>query len=146
LLFGERDRGINDFIIARDAPTLATLRRLYAEMKRIAAADGVLRMSAADVASTIDLERVETQTVNAALRIFADAGLVAIDEDDDGRFVRFLPVRGKVDLTATDRFAEGEAIRDAFARFADVALKAAPDVLEALIDRPIYPSGVPLTA
>jgi single-stranded-DNA-specific exonuclease len=145
LLFGAKDRGINEFIIARDAPTLATLRALYAAMKRIAA-DGVLRMSAADVAATVDLERVESQTVNAALRIFADAGLVAIDEDDDGRFVRFLAVAGKVDLTATERFAEGEAIRDAFARFADVVLTAAPDVLEALIDRPIYPSGVPLRA
>jgi hypothetical protein len=39
---------------------------------------------------------------------------------------------------------EGEAERDAFARFCDVVLTAAPEVLESLIDRPIYPSAVPL--
>ncbi|MGD1067388.1 MAG: helicase-related protein, partial [Vulcanimicrobiaceae bacterium] len=143
LLFGEQDRRINDYIIARDAPTLATLRALYAATKRLAA-DGVLRMSSPDIAATVDLERVESQTVNVAFRIFADAGLVAIEEDDEGRYVRFLPVDGKVDLAATERFAEGEAIRDAFASFCGVVLSSPTEVLEALIDRPIYPSGVPL--
>jgi hypothetical protein len=47
-------------------------------------------------------------------------------------------------LTATERFVEGEAERDAFAGFSAVVLAAKPEVLEALIDRPIYPSGVPL--
>ena len=77
--------------------------------------------------------------MSTAVRIFADAGLVGLGEDDDGRYVRFLPVGGKVDLTRTERFAEGEAERDAFARFCDVALTASPEVLEQLIDRPIYP-------
>jgi hypothetical protein len=58
--------------------------------------------------------------------------------------VRFLPVDGKVDLGKSERYAEGEATREAFARFCDVALSARADVLEALIDRPIYPSAVPL--
>ena len=143
LLFGDKDRRINDYIIERGAPTLATLRRLYAAMKRIAS-DGVLRTTYADVASTLDFDRVDGTTVGIAVRIFADAGLVDVAEDDDGRYVRFLPVSGKVDLTATERFVEGEAERDAFARFVDVVLTAPRDLLEKLIDRPIYPSGVPL--
>jgi single-stranded-DNA-specific exonuclease len=143
LLFGEKDRHINDFIIERAAPTLETLRRLYAAMKRLTS-DGTLRMTYADIASTLDFDRVDGSTVSGAARIFADAGLVALGDDDDGRFVRFLPVSGKVDLTATERYAEGEAERDAFARFCDVALTARPEVLESLVDRPIYPSGVDL--
>jgi len=143
LLFGEPDRRINDFIIDRAAPTLETLRRLYAATKRMAS-DGKLHMTYADVASVLAFDRVDGSTVAAAVRIFADAGLVDLGEDDDGRYVRFLPVSAKVDLTATERFAEGEAERDAFARFSDVVLSAKPEVLEALIDRPIYPSAVPL--
>lgn len=143
LLFGEQDRRINDFIIERAAPTLETLRRLYAAMKKIAR-DGVLRMAYVDVAATLDLDKVDGSTVSGAVRIFADAGLVESGEDDDGRFVRFVTVDGKVDLTKTERFAEGEAERDAFARFCEVVLRAPSDVLEALINRPIYPSGVPL--
>ena len=143
LLYGEKDRGINDFIIEREAPTMQTLRRLYAEMKRLTA-DGTLRMTPTDVAATLDLDRVEAGTVSAAVRIFADAGIVDLGEDDDGRYVRFLAVDGKVDLGKSERYAEGEATREAFARFAGVALTARAEVLEALIDRPIYPSAVPL--
>ena len=143
LLFGERDRTINEYIIDRQAPRLETLRRLYAAMKGLAR-DGVLHMSAADVATTLDFDGVEAATVSIAVRIFADAGLVAFGDDDDGRFVRFLPVRGKVDLTQTESFLEGEAEREAFAQFAGVVLTAKPELLERLIDRPIYPSAVPL--
>jgi single-stranded-DNA-specific exonuclease len=143
LLYGDKDRNINDFIIEKSAPKLETLRRLYAAMKRLTS-DGTLRMSHADVASTLDFDRVDGSTVSAAVRIFEDAGLVETGDDDDGRYVRFLPVHGKVDLTATERFAEGEAEREAFTRFCGVALTAKPEVLESLVDRPIYPSGVPL--
>ncbi len=143
LLFGEKDRRINDFIIEKSAPTLETLRRLYAAMKRLTS-DGTLRTAYADVAATLDFDRVDGGTVSAAVRIFADAGLVALGDDDDGKFVRFLPVEGKVDLTATERYAEGLAERDAFARFCEIALTARPEVLESLVDRPIYPSGVAL--
>jgi single-stranded-DNA-specific exonuclease len=143
LLFGERDRRINDFIIERAAPTLETLRRVYAAMKRMASND-LLHVTYADVAATLDFDRVDGTTISTAVRIFAAAGLVELGEDDEGRFVRFLTVSGKVDLTKTERFAEGEAERDAFARFCDVVLTAPAEVLESLIDRPIYPSGVPL--
>jgi len=143
LLFGEKDRNLNDYILEKAAPKLETLRRLYAAMKRLTP-DGTLRMAYADIASALDFDRVDNGTVSMAVRIFADAGLVEAGEDDDGRFVRFLPVREKVDLTATERYAEGEAEREAFARFCGVALTAKPEVLEALVNRPIYPSGVPL--
>jgi len=143
LLFGEKDRRINDYIIDRAAPRLETLRTLYAAMKRMSS-DGTLRASFVDIAATLDLDRVDQSTISAAVRIFADAGLVETGDDDDGRFLRFRPVEGKVDLTASERFIEGEAEREAFARFSAVVLAAQPDVLESLIDRPIYPSGVPL--
>ena len=60
-----------------------------------------------------------------------------------GRFVRFLPVDGKVDLTQNERFAEGEATRESFKDFCELVLKAQPDVLQMIINRPIYPSNVP---
>ncbi len=143
LLFGEKDRGLNDFILERMAPTLETLRRLYAALRRLAR-DGVLRMTFADVADTLGFDRVDGTTVGIAVRIFADVGLVELGEDDDGSYVRFMVPGGKVDLSASERYIEGEAERDAFARYCEVALTASPAVLEALIDRPIYPSRVPL--
>jgi single-stranded-DNA-specific exonuclease len=143
LLFGEKDRRINDFIIERNAPTLYTLRALYRELKRLAL-DDTVRLTYVDIAAALDMDKVDAGTVGAAVRIFEEAGLLESGEDDDGRFVRLREVKDKVDLTANSRFAEGEAERESFGRFCEVVLQAAPDVLEAVINRPIYPSNVPL--
>jgi hypothetical protein len=82
--------------------------------------------------------------VSLALHIFEDERLVEIGEDDDGRFVRFLPVDGKIDLERNERFAEGEAERESFARFCELVLTAKADALERIINRPIYPQRVEL--
>jgi hypothetical protein len=106
--------------------------------------DGVIRMTYADIASALDLgEKIVDKTIGSAVRIFADAGLIETGEDDDGRYVGFLEVNGKVDLTQNERFAEGEAERESFARFCELVLKAQPEVLQTIINRPIYPSNIP---
>jgi single-stranded-DNA-specific exonuclease len=143
LLFGEHDRALNDFIIARAAPTLATLRELYREMKKLAMFD-VLRMTQIDIARTLEIKGVEAETVGAAVRMFEEAGLVETGNDDDGRYLRFLAVRERVDLTATTRYAEAEAERESFERFCSLALGASAAQLEQIVNRPIYPDGVDL--
>ena len=102
-----------------------------------------LRGGNADIAGNLDLEKVRDRTVSAALRIFGDAGLVEAGEDDEGRYVRFLPAEAKIDMRENERFAEGEAIRDSFDRFCRLALEAPAETLERIINRPIYPSSVP---
>jgi single-stranded-DNA-specific exonuclease len=143
LLYGEADRRINDFIIARSAPSLAVLRELYRGMRELAA-DQMLRLTYEDVARTLEIEMADASTVAAAVRIFEEGGLVAAGIDDDGRFVRFLEVAGKVDLTKTARFAEGQAEREAFERYCGLALAADVASLESIVNRPIYPDRVPL--
>lgn len=139
LLYGESDRRINDFIIDRGAPTIATLRRLYTGMKG-AARDGILRSNASDIARTLDMDKADDRTVRVAARIFEDEGLIEVGEDDDGRYLRFLAPPAKIDMERNERFAEGEAEREAFARFAEFALTARVEDLERLVNRPIYPS------
>jgi len=143
LLYGEGDRRINDFIIGRGAPSVQTLRELYRGMRGIAS-DGVLRTNYEDVARILGFECVDGSTVGAAVRIFEVAGLVATGVDDDGRFVRFAPARGKVDLTKTARYAEGQAERENFERFCALALEADAATLQQIINRPIYPDRVAL--
>ena len=144
LLFGESDRRINDYIIAKSAPTIATLRALYRAMKGLTT-DGTLRMAYTDIAATLEMDMVDGSTVGTAVRIFDDAGIVQVGTDDDGRFVRFLEVKEKLDLTRNARYAEGEADRESFEQFCSLVLTAKPDVLESVINRPIYPTRVALT-
>jgi single-stranded-DNA-specific exonuclease len=143
LLYGEHDRRINDFIIARGAPSLAVLRELYRGMRELAS-ELTLRMTYEDIARTLEVEMADGSTVAAAVRIFEEGELVTSGVDDDGRFVRFREMTGKVDLTKTARFAEGQAERDSFDRFCELALAADVASLESIVNRPIYPDRVAL--
>lgn len=143
LLFGDPDRRINEFIIDQEAPTLNVLREIYKGMRGMSS-DGTVRMTFVDIARTLDLDKANERTVSTAVRIFEDEGLVTAGIDDDGRYVKFLPTSGKVDLTRNERFAEGEAAREDFARFCDLILTAGADTLERVINRPIYPERVEL--
>lgn len=143
LLFGDSDRRINEFIIDRDAPTLNVLRAVYKGVKGLTHGDTV-RMTYVDMERTLELDKVNDRTISRALHIFEDEGLVEIAEDDAGRYVRFLPVDGKVDLTQNERFAEGEAERESFKAFCELVLTAKADALERIINRPIYPQRIAL--
>jgi single-stranded-DNA-specific exonuclease len=138
LLFSDADRRINEFIIDQEAPTLAVLREIYRGMRSMSS-HGIVRATFVDVARTLELDKANERTVSMAVRIFEDEELVETGVDDDGRFVRFLPPSGKIDLSKNERFAEGEAAREDFARFCDFILSARADTLERIINRPIYP-------
>jgi single-stranded-DNA-specific exonuclease len=143
LLFGQHDRTINEFIIDREAPTLGVLRAVYKGVRGLAR-DGIVRMKYTDIARTLELDKVDDRTVSRALHIFDDEGLVEIGEDDEGSYVRFRSVDGKVDLERNERFAEGEAERESFKRFCDLVLSARAEDLERIINRPIYPQRAEL--
>ena len=143
LLYGEADRGVNEYLIDCEAPPLGRLREIYRGMRSMAR-DGAVRADNAAIAGALGIRGVEAQTIRAALQIFADSALVEAGEDDDGRCVRFLPVRGRVEMERNERYAEGEATREAFKLFCDLALRAPPTTLERLVNRPLYPSGVEL--
>jgi single-stranded-DNA-specific exonuclease len=143
LLYGEKDRNLNDYLIDIDAPTLPTLRAIYRGLRGLTGG-GVIRSSNVDIAATLDLDKVRDRTIGAALRIFSDSGLVEVGEDDDGRYVAVLEVSGRVDMEQNERFAEGEATRESFGQFAAMALSAPAATLERIINRPIYPSRVDL--
>jgi single-stranded-DNA-specific exonuclease len=144
LLYGEPDRRINDFIISKSAPTIPILREIYRGVKGLADENGELRMPWTEIARTLEFDRADETTIATAVRIFADAGLAEIRQDDDGRVIRFFANPPKVDIATTPRYAEGEAERESFNRFCNVAMQAAAVDLERIINRPIYPSSVPL--
>ncbi|HEY6325295.1 MAG TPA: helicase-related protein, partial [Candidatus Cybelea sp.] len=143
LLYGEHDRALNEYLIDLDAPPLPRLREIYRGLRSLAH-QRPLRGDNAQLAGILDIDRVTDRTIGAALRIFADSELVEVGEDDEGRFVRFLPVTGKVEMERNERYAEGEATREAFTEFSQLALSAPAMTLLRIINRPIYPSRVEL--
>ena len=76
----------------------------------------VVRGGNVEIAGTLEIDRVRDRTIDAALRIFSDSGLVEAGEDDESRFIRFLEVSGRIEMERNERYAEGEATREAFSR------------------------------
>lgn len=140
LLFGETDRRLNEYIIDQESPTLGVLREIYRSLRALAK-NGTIRLSQTELADALDLEKVNSRTVGVALRIFEDEGLLETGIDEEGRYLRMVQVAGKVDLSRNERFAEGEAEREDFARFCEFVLSAGAETLERIINRPIYPQG-----
>ncbi len=143
LLYGPHDRSLNEFLIDLDAPPLERLREIYRGLRGLAR-DGLARGGNTEIAGTLEIDRVRDRTIDAALRIFSDSGLIEVGEDDDGRFVRFLAVSGRIEMERNERYAEGEATREAFLRFCELALFAPAETLERVLNRPIYPSSIHL--
>jgi single-stranded-DNA-specific exonuclease len=143
LLYGQQDKGLNEFLIDLESPRLERLREIYRGLRALAR-DGIVHGSYSDLAATLSIDGVRDNTIAAAVRIFEDSGLAETGEDDESRFVRFLRVRDRVDMASNERFAEGEAIRDAFAKFYELASNASAETLERVINRPIYPSRIAL--
>jgi single-stranded-DNA-specific exonuclease len=143
LLYGPQDRTLNEFLIDLDAPPLARLREIYRGLRSLAG-QGLVRGGNSEIAGTLDIDRVRDRTIEAALRIFSDSRLVEVGEDDEGRFVRFLEVSGRIEMERNERYAEGEATREAFSQFCELALFAPAETLERVLNRPIYPSSVRL--
>lgn len=149
LLYGRADRALNEYLIDVDSPPLERLREIYRGLRGLAhpstgSGQAVLHGENNAIAGALGIDRVLDRTVGAALRIFADSKLIEIGDDDEGRYVRLLPVGERVDMERNERYAEGEATREAFAQFSELALNAPASTLERLINRPIYPSNVPL--
>jgi len=144
LLFNKDDRSLNEFIISRASPSIAMLREIYAGMRGISR-NARLHMPATEIVRTLDLPRMCTEeTIAAAVQIFAESELVERGTDEGGKFIEFLPPPGRIDLTKNERFAEGEAERENFAKFASFAFDASAEALEAIVNRPIYPQNTPL--
>jgi hypothetical protein len=136
-------------LIDLEAPPLARLREIYRGLRSLARPSGgsgpaFVRGTNSGIAGTLEIDRVRDRTIEAALQIFSDSRLVEIGEDDDGRYVRFLTPSGRIEMERNERYAEGEATREAFSRFCELALFAPPETLERILNRPIYPSNVRL--
>ena len=145
LLFGERDGRLNELILESAAPEIDDLRALYAVLRarESARADRWIEATnaelAEDVKHTHPRSHLSDRGVSTGMGIFREVALVEGEGTGSYRRLRLLPVEGKVDLTASVRFAEGVDEVEEFAAFRAWVLGAPADELLQAFDRPILP-------
>jgi single-stranded-DNA-specific exonuclease len=147
LLFGERDGRLNDLILESSCPDLDDLRALYSVLRTRAekAADGWVEATNAELAEDVkhrrSRARLTERGVSTGVGIFREVELVGGEGTGSYRRLRLLPVEGKVDLTASVRYAEGAEEVDEFGAFRAWVLQAPAAELLAAFDRPILPTA-----
>ncbi len=161
LLYGERDAQINRAILTSGAPAAEDMRDIYRVLRKLHAAEGaefeITNKDVAERAAAIRGERrkrgerdedgaplpgfdLDERGVSTTIGILRELHLVASEGHGAYRRLSVLPAPGKVDLTASVRYAEGLEEIEEFEAFREWALSATPDELLHRFNRPILPT------
>ncbi|HSK47813.1 MAG TPA: single-stranded-DNA-specific exonuclease RecJ [Coriobacteriia bacterium] len=145
LLYGERDARLNETILSSLAPERDDLAALYRVLRSLAQSEGEgFEITNAELAERARKERrrfaLDERGVSSALGIFRDLGFVTGEGHGAYRRLTMLPTEGKVDLTASVRYAEGLDEIEQFGQFRRWALDAESTELLQRFNRPILPT------
>ncbi|MDX9870990.1 MAG: single-stranded-DNA-specific exonuclease RecJ [Clostridia bacterium] len=146
ILFGERDRTLNELILESAAPSRELLGKLYVLLRDKAKETNPLVLTNAELKEAMQKAGVKNfreQTASAALAILEEMGLLLREVEGGKRFIHFAPPPpGKLDLTDSVRYLEGLEEEEAFAEFAGSVLGEPEAKLLAGINKPIYPKKI----
>ena len=145
LVYGEEDRKLNDFIMQKGSPSVPLLRKIYADLRRRANGEE-LRGTYADFDRMLRSREYDAATISTALKIFVEVGLATVENDTEsrGKVVNLLTPPENLDITASERYEEGQATIEAFNAFCQLAMKESAGELQARISKPIYPNDIEL--
>jgi single-stranded-DNA-specific exonuclease len=145
LLFGRQDAQINRRILTSLAPVRDDLAVLYRELmtenrranaRAFTLEDATLLHNALSIDHRIHLTEAG---VASGLCVFEELGFLSMEGYGERRTIRMMQTVGKVDLTSSLRYAEGQRELEEFAAFAQWALGTSSDDMLTRVNRPITP-------
>ncbi len=145
LLFGRRDRQLNEFILASVTPPREVMGIVYIFLRDQAAKNNPLNLTNAEITEAMQkkgLKNFREQTASTCLAIFEELGLLLREVTGNKRYIHFCPPPpGKMNLTDSIRYQEGLNEEEEFREFADNILVAGEEEIMAAFNKPIIPQG-----
>lgn len=143
ILFNEKDKRLNEFILESAAPTRDILGKLYLLLRDQAQIANPVVITNHELEEAMQKQGVKTfreQTASTCLAILEELGLLLREVEGGRRYIHFVtPPPGKMDLNDSIRYLEGLNEWEAFQDFAQYALKVDPEQILAAINKPICP-------
>lgn len=146
LLFGQKDARINEFILNSLAPERDALASVYRVLKDTQIKEGGgFSMSNADIAVRANAyvpkgsAKVDEKSVSTGMSVFRDLGLVATEGRSSARTIEVLPFAGKLELSQSARYSEGQDEIESFDSFKQWAIHASENELLERFNKPILP-------
>lgn len=146
LLFGKKDARINEFILGSLAPERDALAAVYRVLKDIQTKEGNgFSISNSDIATRANayvpkgIAKIDEKSVSTGMSVFRDLGLVATEGRSVARTIDVLPFAGKLELTQSARYSEGQDEIESFDSFRQWAISASAQELLERFNKPILP-------
>lgn len=143
LLFGERDRQLNELILSAVTPPREVMVKVYLYLRDQAIGHNPLHLTNSEIGEAMKkrgLKSFREQTASTCLAIFEELGLLLREVTGNKRYIHFsTPPPGKMKLTDSIRYQEGLNEGEEFKDFADDILAAGEEQILAAFNKPIVP-------
>lgn len=145
ILFGQRDRKLNEFILEGVTPSREVLAKVYLYLRELSQEENPLSVTNTEIQEAMQrqgLKNFREQTASTCLAIFEELGLLLREVEGNRRYIHFYtPPPGKMALTDSIRYLEGLSEWEEFQDFADYVLRESENMILAAFNKPIYPKN-----
>lgn len=145
ILFGAKDRQLNEFILEGVTPSREVLVKVYLYLREQAKIDNPVCLANAEIQEAMlrqEVKNFREQTASTSLAIFEELGLLLREVEGNKRYIHFItPPSGKMELSDSIRYLEGLSEWEEFQDFADYVLQESESLILAAFNKPIYPKS-----
>ncbi len=142
LIYGKKDKDLNELILAGLAPNREQMGKFYLMLKKIAEKNHPITFSNKEIAEWAKVYKIPgvmDKTVSHWLGILDDLNLIEKEVNGNKRLIWMNFNAKKVDLKDSIRYVEGMDENSLYEEFLSLAYLKDPRPLEEIIKRPIYP-------
>lgn len=145
LLYGNKDKDLNELILAGLAPNREQMGKFYIMLKRIAEKNHPISFSNKEIAEWAKIYKipgVQEKTVSHWLGILDDLNLIEKELNGNNRLIWVSVKAEKVELTDSIRYVEGLDEKSLYEELLSLAFIKDYRSLEEVIKSPIYPQYI----
>lgn len=143
ILFGQKDKHLNEFILESAVPSREALGKLYLLLREKASWENPIQMTNHEIQEEmhkLGFKSFREQTASACLAILEELGLLLRELEGSKRYIHLAPPPpGKLDLADSIRYLEGLEEQEAFQEYLEYIFKEEGEQLLSCINKPIYP-------
>lgn len=143
MIFGEKDKKLNELILESAAPSREVLAKFYLYLRNQANTQNPLEITNQQFMEAMQkqgLKNFREHTATACLAVLEELGLVLREITGSKRYIHFVPPPpGKLKLTDSIRYIEGYDEYQEFQSFVEFVLTEKDSKILDTINKPIYP-------
>ncbi|MDK2823135.1 MAG: single-stranded-DNA-specific exonuclease [Clostridia bacterium] len=145
LLYGTKDKELNQLLLAGTSPDREQLAKFYLLLKKLAKKSHPITFTNSQLAEWANIYKisgVQDKNISIWLGILEELGIIEREIEGNTRNIYIVPNPPKVNLEDSLRYLEGIEEKNNFEEYVELAFQNTSQPLLELINRPIYPTKI----